>query len=724
MLHTALQSINHVPVLHVDGEPISPVMFYGSGDVFFDTVRRLSRRDIHLHSHNLELVWGPDEEAETAQRDQINSFMERLLEADPEALLLPRFGTEPAWWAERHPDQRMVWGDGSHGGISSASQLWRREMLPKLAAFVNWLEGTWGDHILGYFPHVTGESYFMYWWNRDGELPCFEPVFLGGWRAWLEDRYGSIPELNRAWNAALTDFADVRLPTAEERWASTAGLFRDPDQEQWLIDFTRYGNEVVYDAIHDVCHTIKEACEQRKITMVFYGYLMEMSGNWHGYGCGPIGHCALQKVLDDPDIDYVAAPKSYSDRAPGGAVGWMGPIDSVIAGGTGWGDEIDVRTHISSPDSGFGRCATPDETEWVHTQAFVQALVHNSFMWFMDMGGCGWLNDDRIADTLGRIRELALENARNPRPFASDVAVVVDEEAHLHMAYDAGWLLGRPLLCDLRSQLNRIGTTPAWRLLGEFLPHESHQPVPRLTIMLNTFCLNSDQLIALRRRFENSGATVVWFYAPGYILDGRVGTDGMTALTGFEFDVASEPSPIRVFTNSCTSSLLDGVARDTFPEDTDTQIMVGGPASRIPLQEKHVGTRRVAPRFSVRDSQPGNDVVARFKDGAIAIARRQENGFTSVFVGTFWIPARLLANIARESDCHLYAEPGNIVTTDGRWLAITDAWGGAHRINLPAAGDVIDAISNAFSAESTKEFGVHLAPGQTRLLRLSPENMT
>jgi hypothetical protein len=163
---------------------------------------------------------------------------------------------------------------------------------------------------------------------------------------------------------------------------------------------------------------------------------------------------------------------------------------------------------------------------------------------------------------------------------------------------------------------------------------------------------------------------VVWFYAPGYSLDGRLGTDGMTALTGFEFEVAPEPAPIRVTTHGCASSLLAGVDRDTFPEDSDTPIKIGGPASRTELQKQHVGTRRIAPRFSVRSSQPDNEVIARFEDDTIAIARRQETGFTSIYVGTFWVPARLLANIAREAACHLHAEAGTIVTTDGRIPAV------------------------------------------------------
>ncbi|MBF0245604.1 MAG: beta-galactosidase [Planctomycetes bacterium] len=706
--------------LFIDGKPVPPLMFLGNGEVFFDTVEKMAGEGIHLFSCQVEMIWGATCQDETLQRDKIRRFVEKLLNADPKALLLPRFGTEPAWWAEANPQERSIWGDGSYGGhgsVSMASEKWRKEMLLKLDAFVKWFEQEWDNHILGYFPHACCESYFMYFFNRQGELPCFEPVFLDGFRNWLKKRYRTIDKLNGTWKSRLGSWGDVILPTVEERWASTGGLFRDPQREQSHIDFTRYGNEVVYEVLSAICHTIKGACEHRKITMIFYGYLMEMAGNWQGYGCGPVGHCALAYVLADPDIDFIAAPASYSDRAPGESIPWMGPVDSVLAARTGWGDEIDVRTHLSPEDSGYGRCSTAEETGWVHSQAFAQAIVHRSFMWFMDMGGGGWLNDEGIVKRLGRFREFSETNRDAISPFfRSEFAVVVDEESHLYMAYDAGWLLGRPLLCDLRKEINRIGTTPAWLRLTDILDME--RPLPKLILMLNAFKLDNSLRMLLLERLRDSGATVVWFFAPGYVTDIELSMSVMSELTGFEFELNCEPSPIRVFTGNCDSSLLAGVDRDSFPEDEDTRIMVGAPTSRIPIQEKHVGTRRVTPRFNIKMEQAGNEVVARYEDGHIAIARRSGAGFNSIYVGTFWVPAKLLANIATESGCHLYAETGTTVTTDGRLLAVSSKTGGSKNISLPGRATIEDVFDSTALFENQTQFQLNLKPGETRLLRI------
>lgn len=734
MLETSIKAIAGTPVLHVNGAPTAPVIICGvpggEPDMQAETARLLAPEGIHLYTAFVDFVWAATPAEEEAQRAALDAMMRRLVEADPRALFMPRFGTEPKWWVAAHPEEAAVWAGGHVAEEASmASARWMAELKPKLTAYVRWFEENWGDHVFGYQPCACGESYYMYWWNSQAELPGFDVRFAEGFRAWLRQRYGGIAGLNAAWHRAFADFAEIRLPTAEERWASTAGLFRDPAREQALIDFTRYGNEVVHDALHAICRTVKEACNRRKLTIICYGYLFEMAGNWHGYGCGPIGHCVMGRVLRDPEIDAILAPASYADRQPGGAVPWMGPVDTPSRFGKAWVSEIDIRTHLSPPDSGFGRCATAGETEWVHTQAFSQALVHRAFMWFMDMGGPGgWLKSERIAKHLGRLREQYQRLYAQRAPFASEVVAVVDDESHLHLAYDAGWLWGGAFL-DLRQQVNRIGTTPEWRLLGEFADDQADRPdptdhaIPRLVLMLNAFCLTSARLAALRRRFENSGATVVWFYAPGHILDGRLGIDGMRRLTGFEFEVTHEPAPIRVSTRDCASSLLAGLDRETFPEDSDTPIKVGGPASRVELQMQHVGTRRVAPRFSVRSSQPGNEVVARFEDGSTAIARRQEAGFTSVYVGTFWVPAKLLANLANEAGCHLHAVPGTIVTTDGRVMAVASETGGPRTITLPRAANVRDALSASPVVDTACCFELTMEPGECRLLTVNvPSN--
>jgi hypothetical protein len=131
-------------------------------------------------------------------------------------------------------------------------------------------------------------------------------------------------------------------------------------------------------------------------------------------------------------------------------------------------------------------------------------------------------------------------------------------------------------------------------------------------------------------------------------------------------------------------------------------------------------TAKIASRSGVPvllvNERPTPPVIFR---GPIAIARRQEDGFTSVYVGTFWVPAALLANIAREAGCHLYAEPGTVVTTDGRVMAVASETGGTEAITLPRATNASDALNGNCVADNADRFELEMRPGECRLLGLA-----
>ena len=112
-------------------------------------------------------------------------------EANPRALLLPRFGADPPdWWRKAHPDEVMTWEDGSrqHHAVV-ASPLYRREAAARVAALVEHLESKFGDHMAGYHPcgQNTGEWFYQDTWEK--LLNGYAPADTNAWRAWLRARY-------------------------------------------------------------------------------------------------------------------------------------------------------------------------------------------------------------------------------------------------------------------------------------------------------------------------------------------------------------------------------------------------------------------------------------------------------------------------------------------------------------------------------------------------------
>ena len=88
----------------------------------------------------------------------------------------------------------------------------------------------------------------------------------------------------------------------------------------------------------------------------------------------------------------------------------------------------------------------------------------------------------------------------------------------------------------------------------------------------------------------------------------------------------------------------------------------------------------------------------------------------------FWRNQKLQRSIAREAGVHPYADAGTIVTTNGRYLAVTAPQGGKQPIVLPEPSAAVDDLDGAAVARATAQFDVELQPGQCRLLTLTNQS--
>ncbi len=673
---------------------LNPYRVYAvANDSFTATEKVMARHGFHLYSVPLPLPWPrPGEEPDFTGVDQI---IAKIVDADPEALILPRIDIEPPrWWAREHPEEMLWWQNGKFDRWASvASKLWLEEATRNLTELVRHLESRWGGHILGYHPSAqnSAEWYYPIWYHQDWGLMNFEPAFERGWREWLKERYRTIGALNASWGTNYEDFDQIRLPSVEERKTSTLGVFRHPKRERRMLDFTLYQNEAMAKALDAVARAIKRACEGRKLVYAFYGYTFELSGC--RYGIAPTGHLRLGWLLRRGSVDVFCAPLSYFDRQVGGCGTIMAPANSVALHGRAWLNEDDTRTHLSAPNAGFGRTSTPEETRWVHTRNFAQALAYRAHMWFMDQDA-GWLLDDGIWSHLAKLRRLYEQLYARPRRPLHEVAVLADEKSLMALRY--GIELSRPLLYEMRAELHRMGTTPSLWLLSDFI--EGKVPRHKVYVFLNAFWLTSEERRAIRRRLKGSGATAVWFYAPGFLGEGEASVDFMHELTGFRFRRLEGRRSMRVRLGG-NSPLLDG------------------------LQGREVGPNvKVEPAFSIVPEE-GVRILGRYVEGGEpAVAVREVDGFASVFVGTLKVPARFFANVAKSAGVHLYAEPGDVIHTDGVVLSITASSEGTKTIRLPGPSRVVNALSGEVVLEGGSEFRLPMRFGETRIFVVKTTN--
>ena len=236
------------------------------------------------------------------------------------------------------------------------------------------------------------------------------------WRKWLRRRYG-----------ADSPHANAEMPTPEQRHTGNWGALRDPEAERTTIDYYLFLADLTADAITHFARVVKQATNGRSLCGTYYGYLTQ-----HGPRQQDSSHLALAKVLRCDDVDFLASPPLYTDRAIGQTSGFMSTTESVRLHGKPWLSEADYRTHLSEPGSGYGRTDTPEQTNAVLWREMGNVFTRRTAVSHYDMVG-GWLKGAEITAELGKMRDAMEASLTDRQPFHGDLAVVVDERSFAYL---------------------------------------------------------------------------------------------------------------------------------------------------------------------------------------------------------------------------------------------------------------------------------------------------
>lgn len=651
-------------------------------------VKMAAAEGVHIHSFGISRPW--PKPGEKPDFTAVDAVLERVIDADPEALLLPRFACDPpAWWHDEHPEEALEFDDGSRRPVCVASEPWRDEMLRNVRALVEHCEARYGDHMLGYHPCAqhTGEWFYPKTWEA---RHCgFSPAMQRGFSAWLRKKYGTEDALRAAWNAPDGTFDSITVPTVDERVTASVGLFRDPALEQKTIDFFDYLQVAMVEPLELIAATIKDACARKKIVTFFYGYYFEISG----LPLGPqtSGHLALARLLECPDVDIVCSPISYQDRGLGGIGGFMVPVDSVRDHGKLWLNEDDTRTFLTPEDAGYGRVDTLQHTQWVHQRNFSRLLPRRLACWYMDLGGAGWLADERIWQNIGVMRAIYEKELDRPATWSPEVAVIVDEASPSYFVCNT---LMRPLANQFRTQLYRMGAPFSQYLLSDLAA--GRVPEHKAYIFIGCFRLTEVQRKAVAEAV--AGKTAIWMYGSGF-LENRPDTRHIAELIGM---------PVRE---------VEGAMPAMITPETGAPLCAGLPDAPFGVQAT------LAPLWSIEE---GGDieVLGHFPNGAPGAAvKRGENGFT-VYIGTMNAPAKLLRTILAASGVHVYLDSDDVLVADSEFLSATASSAGIKKIILPQQS----ALRRLLPVVTVPDKGVlgasgvsqEFAQGETRAYRLGP----
>ena len=613
----------------------------------------------------------------------VDAACEKVLQANPKALLLPRFGVDPQEaWRAAHPEDVMVWENGTskHTAVV-ASPRYRKDASERIAALVSHLEQKYGDHMAGYHPcgQNTGEFFYMDSWGEP--LNGYAPGDTTYFRAWLRERYRTDAALQAAWANPQVTLDTAAVPTPAMRHAAPNGILRVGATERPLIDFVEFQQQTMADCVCDFAKAVRQASGGRKLVTFFYGYLFEFGAI--GTGAGSSGHYGLRRVLNSPDVDLLCSPISYFDRGPGQSSPAMTAAESVALAGKMWLFEDDTATYLSTGDcpGWIERVKSLAETNTQLVRNVAEEATRNFGTWWMDLTATGWFNDPGMWAEMAKLKALDEPLLKTPTPFRPEVAAIIDERSMMRLA-SGGSVVGNPGVYRVREPLGRMGAPYGQYLLDDVAAGKVHA---RLNVFLTPWCLTAAQRQALAT--QTRGATNVWCYAPGYLDDDRPSLDAMRELTGFAMKLVT---PGKALATPTAAGIRLGLTKP---------FGVDGP---------------VKPLFAAADATPA-EVLATYPDGSGAVALRRTNAGASLFVGAPGLTSELLRLAAGVAGVHLFTETDCNVYANGPYVALHASQDGDIALDVGKAGAVKDLLSGEVLGAGPK-LTLPMKKAETRVL--------
>ena len=406
----------------------------------------------------------------------------------------------PPWF------QRKMHFD-SFDSISSAAcaPMWRDAAAEWLKAVVTRCEEKWGDRIAAY-ALMAGQT--TEWFEHD--FSRTSRVKNAAWRAWCAERGFD------GGDAVPSDLAMGR--------GAFEGIIFDPATERGKIEFWKFHNGVIADALLGMARVAKAAAPRKEIGS-FFGYF-----NICNKSLGSQGHLALERVAASPDIDFFLSPATYTGRECG-----FGPQTMTIPGtlrrhGKRFFHEIDFRPHTDPKWLGYGGYwKTAEDSIAGNVREAAYAIINHASFWWFDQQGT-FYSFPGMHERIAKIAEIKKRFESDRSPLLADVLFVSDPESACAMVDREGAQREEGPACPdgfapslgvgegLGRIVGRTGFAFDTCALAD-LPHLDLSHV-KAFVLPGVWTIDGKAADILRRFVLKSGKTAVWAYAPG-VSDGR-----------------------------------------------------------------------------------------------------------------------------------------------------------------------------------------------------------
>ncbi len=653
-----------------------------------------------LYSMPIPLVWPRD--GQDPDYSELDAMFEEHIQLHPGSLIIPRVRADiPAWWLEENPDARQGYLSNIdlntlsksaqrelNGYASAASPKWVHDYSEALRLQVKHLEKKYGNHIIAYLLGAQSalENFFPRSWDRNNTVVAgADENFRQGFITYAKEKHQTIDAVNRAWGTSFKDFDSIRLPSLQERIDGDLGTFRDPQKQQYIIDFTRYFQTPIANYVIEIARTVKEASDHNKAIIVFY------SGPDSGHS--PLnavhrGSLNIQEILESPYIDIIVNPYSYRNRQHGGPGSIGNVLDSIIAHGKMYFVEDDTRSH-NFPYNHFSKTANLQESLDIFLRLLPHTLQHNTGRWYMCFGS-GANAEEALFERFEENR--LVREITQPTPFRPEIAVVLDTESYYYLRGSNEVSL--PTTAMNNEVLPHIGAPYSRFLLSDVIAGKIPDET-KILFFLNAYVMDDHQREKLQQVLATNNRTAVWFYAPGFIANEKANAQNIGQLTGIQV----QPAPKAGKPLFKMAKAFHGVP----------QGHVFGSESELPTL------------FTIIPHQTGVDYLAYYSDSdRYGMAIRGMDGWTSVLFTGVSMGPELFRALSSNAGAHIYNHSGDSITGSSNFIGITALSDGDKELVFPAKVNLSDLVTGEPIAQDVTKVTLPMRLGETRIFSKTP----
>jgi len=399
----------------------------------------------------------------------------------------------------------------------------------------------------------------------------------------------------------------------------------------------------------------------------------------------------LTYSANSPNVDVMVPQSMYGERIPGVSNVTFLPYTSMNLHGKMMFNEFDLRTYSLWPalcgavqSSNFAR----DLEDWqtIFRKTAGEMIAARSGFWFYDMDR-GYFMDPALQRDVGEVVKFEAKlNARKPSGWRPEVAFVVDEEGML------GWDGGQHSLLNHTYELTHRSIRG---LGGAGVPYEYYladDVIRDPSLLEHTKCVVfflmrkfDAKRIALTRALAKENRTLIFTAESGTL-------GGSKAGTGFE---------VKYVNNTVKTFVVDGI-----PGFMDQRTMRSefGKPKNYPRGERGTVVE-----------VPGVNVIARFVDGAPAIAELKEEDCRRLyFSAPGGFTPELFNRYARESGAYVPVEGARAqVNMNGDFISIHSLRNGPFEFKLPFDCKVRNVKSGKYERTCGQKLRLNMTAGQT-----------